>query len=94
MKENRVIMHCRAVAMPYPVLTENRTLECMIPVRAFSLTYISSAECVKNSRYTVRICDNSRWTHLRITKQDDCFVVCGRIDGDIITSESTFKMGW
>lgn len=84
MEGNRVIMHCRAVAMPYPVLTENRTLECMIPVRAFSLTYISSAECVKNSR----------WTHLRITKQDDCFVVCGRIDGDIITSESTFKMGW
>ena len=93
--KKKAIIQCIVTGDPYPVLNQNRQIECMIPVRAYSIVNVQEAKLLdipKNSELLIKIIDGSLWLHFVYTQLHDRFMVCGEIEKNVIISRTIFKM--
>lgn len=91
----KAIIKCIATGDPYAVLNKDRKLECMIPVRPYSIVSVQESKLLniqQNAEILIKITDPSRWLHFVRTQQYDRFMVCGEIEKNVIISKSLFKM--
>lgn len=87
-----VIINCVALGNPYPVLNEERELECFIDVKALHLLRVEKGLSEKNKKLRLRIADDTIWLHFKKTSANDRFTVSGTLSGETVTSQSITKL--
>lgn len=88
----KVIINCVVISTPYPVLNEQRELECFIEVEALHLLRVDKGVTEKNKKLCLRIADGSIWLHFKKTCVNDRLTVGGTLCGKTVTSASITKM--
>lgn len=85
-------MNCVALGDPYPVLNEQRELECLIKVEALQLLRLEKGITEKRKKLFLRINDGSIWLHFKKTHANDSFTISGTLTGETVTSKNITKL--